>query len=1127
MSVDISKLPPPPTQVEGPPRRQAGEVDISSLPLPPPSISNLPPPPPEAMDPDYAAVRGTINRSFWAAPLIDTEEVSRKESDAIARAKGIDPNVLWDLSVEAGALRAGDRDVAGEVLSSAGRGVGLNIPQFIAKKSIDDPKLREAFDEMQDLADAKRSFARGIAENIIPTGAAAKLLTRGGKEAAEQVAKRTLTKQAVEGAGIGAVAGVGRSKEGQELEAAGVGAGAGALLGFGIGKLTKPAGVSREADEIITETNKQLADIDTAVNKQLSDTADTEQLIEQAILSGRKLNKEEAIQVVEQVEGKDAVRKLLEPSTEALSKYKEQAGSGDLLLVGRANDIIKSRAKRLAEEVAGAAVPSKSVSETLQKYVASNEGGIDQLREVYGRVRYKELANRYITDRGIRLAGQEDTLAGRISRAIQDNQFVLDRIDDRMGTTTGRALSLASNSFNKSTNARTAARIAEQELFNKAKRLGIARNETKLEEIYDAVQDAAMGNTSKLEQLDTKQLQLWSAFSDHFKKQLDYFNTQVAREGGEGVTNFSIKPVGNKEFYLPKYMVTIPETLARVAGKEQQVIYQARTQLGKQVTNISELSADDLARLPAAKELQQASKFLLDTEATSPQELSKAIQEMKSTSRSNRQRLGTRAQSLLERHDIDVPKFLQERNLFKLADRYNSNMTRHAFMRNHIANLHKQADVLDSLGANADAAYVRRIANDYVGNPAGSLSDAMAKGSTQLEIQMLAAIEKAGGPDTLRGKSLQVVHGLAEAMLFSQRNIYPNVLGWSPRAAIQNLTSTVTKLYPELGLTPYGSATMLRAAMYTSMNRKALLNRARTELGTIPAEFIRQGQEYLLEGINASSPIRLTTKAIDAINKVGMSAFQKSEEMNRILTLGAADIMASDLTKGSTAAIRALNKFPLSIRKQVAAAGNNTKAISDILARHLNDKTAYNYNRLSMSEFGRWVGPFFSIFTKWPTATAGDIMYTLQRGNGLKDAARVGEKYIAPLILLQLADVLLSGEGLDFSTDETSDRSRRLLGRYGLSQSAPIGSLAAIGSGEIFSPPIADIVTQGIVAPIVEGSDDKALRAFSNAIGQFVPGMGLVRGITDDLVTIVTGERPEGKHFLERTASGIEEITRK
>ena len=96
--------------------------------------------------------------------------------------------------------------------------------------------------------------------------------------------------------------------------------------------------------------------------------------------------------------------------------------------------------------------------------------------------------------------------------------------------------------------------------------------------------------------------------------------------------------------------------------------------------------------------------------------------------------------------------------------------------------------------------------------------------------------------------------------------------------------------------------------------------------------------------------------------------------------------------------------------------------------------------------------------------------------------------------------------------DEMSDVDKKLYGSKGLPQASPLGAIPAMLTGEMFSPPAVasaiDLMKAGF-----DGNSDKLMRQLGTATLNFGPGSGVVRFITDDMVTYIEGERHEGNFF--------------
>jgi hypothetical protein len=129
------------------------------------------------------------------------------------------------------------------------------------------------------------------------------------------------------------------------------------------------------------------------------------------------------------------------------------------------------------------------------------------------------------------------------------------------------------------------------------------------------------------------------------------------------------------------------------------------------------------------------------------------------------------------------------------------------------------------------------------------------------------------------------------------------------------------------------------------------------------------------------------------------------------------------------------------------------------------------------------------------------------RDKGLwKGSIRNAEKYVMPWLLLQTFDNLVIGERVG---EELDDRKKLLVGKYGLSSSAPIGTVRSILAGDFLTPPAIDALLTGTVRPILDGDPERLADSLQRSLTGFTPGYVLYRFLGTDLPTYVTGEKPE------------------
>jgi hypothetical protein len=361
------------------------------------------------------------------------------------------------------------------------------------------------------------------------------------------------------------------------------------------------------------------------------------------------------------------------------------------------------------------------------------------------------------------------------------------------------------------------------------------------------------------------------------------------------------------------------------------------------------------------------------------------------------------------------------------------------------------------------------------------------------------------------------------------RNLYPNVLGFNIKSGIQHVITGFTRLAPELG-TKYGYATVLRASYKVALNFREYSQLAE-KMGNRPAEFMRNGEAALAEGMYRSKAMNWALDKYNSMAKVAMFMIEHSVRANRAVAVASGEIMAHDIAAGSKLALNSLSKFPRSLQQEILtnpgdAAGNSIK-----LGRYLNDTTMFNFNRASMSELGREMGPIFAQFSTWPTNIFGELAYTYRSKGAVSGTMRNLERLVVPWALLSVANLGIGMRYKDHSLmvadpDSLSDRMRKTIGSGGFAAMAPVHAMTGFINGELFSPPVVHLITQAGTAAI-NRNPREAGKLLDSVLSTNMPGAGPLRFMTDDMVTYITGHRPEGTNFIERTQAGARIINRK
>lgn len=361
---------------------------------------------------------------------------------------------------------------------------------------------------------------------------------------------------------------------------------------------------------------------------------------------------------------------------------------------------------------------------------------------------------------------------------------------------------------------------------------------------------------------------------------------------------------------------------------------------------------------------------------------------------------------------------------------------------------------------------------------------------------------------------------MPELMANIQYNIYPNVLGMNPRAHLSQLLQTWAKNAPEIGGT-YGYSLTGKSFLHAvfalrSAGSRELYDKV-AQYGLEPKSFVREASESVADSMERYILFNTGAKAIRKAADIFMYTYGKMDTFNRGVTLYMAEKLTEDLNNGVKGAIDAVSKMPISVRRELVRRKGNLKEQAFLLAQHLNSTTQYNYNRPSMSELGVILGPLFSTFTKWPLATAGDIIADLRTKGIVGGGLRTVEKYGVTLLLASMMDnairYSLSGE-LDVGGDfkDYDDAVKKIVGTGGLTTMAPGYSVAALFPKDreksFFTPPVVDAFYSGILTPMMTGDTEKMAEQGARVAKTFIPGAFVYRFVTEDIPFYVTGEIP-------------------
>lgn len=1142
--IDISDLPPPPaTQT-----MQAADVDISDLPPPPGAdISDLPTPPNASLPPPPPATPGlkryqelTKERNEYGlgdlvrpkaiaarGGIFSTKTTPQADLEALAEGIGVDKEAAVALGPLLGAVPPLDEmtlskgiDVAASRLNYA---LG-NIPQFLAKKiATDDPKIRQFIDEARELAEGRMGAVEFLGENFIPIGKLVGMAT-GAQKLSKSAYLTSRAGQVVEATAGGAAMGLAGSKEGEELQGAATGAGLGGLLGgiaTAIGKKRQAKDIDSVTQEISdTFFKNNEANISKVTEEAYAKVAKSTEAMAEHIVDNKQLTPEEAKFIVdEQVKPDTAelIKKKLQDDYQATRPKEERSlpipeeVMDDLAI---ANEVIRQRKKQFAQDIQSD-VPGfrddaamKADPETIIDRARAL--GSDYLKDEFRRKMAIEVGEGALDRLNLKIGPGSFSTGKTAVNAIGDRQFGFIVADERTGSKTYQKFLDFMENRNLFTAEKHDWETRLNAMYASAKKAGL-KKEVRSE--VDTPLFRAL-DTEDLTGLSPEQLKV----ADDVR---DFFDTMRWRDNTIQGRNITPLNIAKKEkFGLPHMTVDPVETNVRITNKLAEV----ESLVGdlKQVTTPGEFFRLSNS-VPALDELRRGVDLYVDRPVQTGEQLLAAIKQVTSGGGSVA-KLQTTASTVFQRKDA-IPDFLREKDLFKLMSRYAESTMRNIYYRNILQGMLKEATFLDKVGAKPEAEFVRRFVADNLGIREFS----MARLGNEARLAFAKSTDKVLErfiPDPTKRK--EVVNGLRLAPELAanlQYNIYANVLALNPRAHFAQMTQVLFKGAPELGGV-YGYETAIKSMMEVMLNWKKLGVRIDevAEKGLEPKAFLREASESVANAAEHTLLYNVPAKALRAMADASMWTYGKLNTINIATTRVMASRMLDDVAAGNKAAFKAISKMPTSVRRMLIENKGNRAEQQRALEMYLTSVTQYQYNRAAMSELGVVAGPFFSTFTKWPLATAGDIASEIRMKGIVGGLPRVVEKYAVTWMLAAAIDVaiyrLFTGEwDSDPEMKEIGDRAKLILGSGGMRSMAPIesvgGLLKSAGLGEqrpsdkgMFTPPVVDALFNQVLRPAFDGDTEGLARGGMKTLSTFAPGGFLHRIMLQDLPTYVTGERP-------------------
>jgi len=1073
---------------------------------------------------------------FWNA-IGKGKRTSDADVKAIAEKYEVDYNELRKIAPYLMAIpeERSAADVAKQAAGYVGEFLG-GIPQFLLKKSYEDPKFREAIDDLRELGEERMGLAEWTAVNILPaavTGAAA-LGAKGAlttaEEAAKVAAKTSLKKEVAKGAAVGAAFGLGGSKENEEALSAAVGA----TIGGAASALadTAPKAYSKikktffgDSDEAVKaadpETQKMVlqyaknneADITAAVEPLYQSVKKNEDILKEATIFDKTVEPEDMSRIVQEAMNpaekelaiealKSRYLKTLPAEARKDAVIPEEITSDALVF----RQYIETRKALFAEKLAKdfpdlkAPITNPETGKTRPAGIKdilrqARRLGDDELRDRWDDEVLSNLTMDALEAQRIKFADNSKVWT-TIANFFGGKQFGFKVIDEKTGVDSLQDF----YSVNRNTNLITSERQRWRS-FDKANPTGtISGIYRAAKGVPNFIREATKADGNKyytaLAARDPAVRQAaFDALTEGEKQILSYITkfSDAIRERANTVKGIDINPLGipkREDFGISNQTVKPTEYIIRLKSK----LRDAEADVGPLAQLNQEQLADAIKGNAALRDYVDGLRLLDDKLITesmvSGRDLLIAAKFL-TEGQGRNTKLYRVAGTALARRDM-IPEFLLDTNLFRVMDRYMDTTLRNVYTRRPLERLAAKAKVLKARGAETEAAFIERFIQDHYGVRAWSGSKLYNEGVVAVAGQIEEAAKRFNWSREKTESYQAAARFIPEAIASLQYNIYPNVLGMNGKSHITNLMQSLTKAAPELGGL-YGYKNISKAFTTVPFQWNRLRDKVK-KLGLQPDTYIREYSSAMEDGLGRSTAWQYTKEQYQNFVKAWMWTYEKVEDYNRAAVVNMAERMARDLKAGDKGALRSLNKMPLSVRRAYIKAGDNLEAQERVLADHINNATSYNYNRASLAEVGVHLGPFFSTFLKWPTETVGDILADM-RIKGVKGSTpRLLEKYAATWALLNAIDSTIywatEDEAKLFPSFKEADQQLKYwIGSGGLRTGAPIVSLAPLVPGtepgkqekNPFTPAIVATLWDGILAPawnltaaIVSGEDTEA-----------------------------------------------------
>lgn len=697
--------------------------------------------------------------------------------------------------------------------------------------------------------------------------------------------------------------------------------------------------------------------------------------------------------------------------------------------------------------------------------------GIEFAKNTYRQMKRAEAGSEVLGE----VLSPRDNFTKKAIKFYKDAKYVYRDIDDKYGTSTEAILDEVSDSYNKylskmlkSHNAATKAASASKGIDNDI--------------LYEALDNKKAYLSLGAE--DKVKVDAWRKFFDE--------QANEARKIGLGLEK--------RQHYVPHHLKSAPELSAIMTKK--------KTDLENKFfggNKIETLSSEQLKpifsskdRTPEIVEWIKAVKILTGETLNNKRALNNALFKLDNADELHNS-LMTRTGAVLKRKG-KMPKFIRETDVRKLAQNWSQSVLRHASMRDKIIELKAQGLMLRQSGDLDASNYILNHVADIAGVRRGSGASASAQARRRFVSSML---KKSDATDNkLLKAGYKTAAKIPDAVVYMGHQMYPYYLGMRIDAPLRNLTQPILLSAPTLA-NPKNISYGYRLALKGQLDAVADIAKGRNivkglrEKGMMPPTFTGEAVDWtrngVRQGLRDMDAKDISKSTLETLNDLAMKLYTASDTHNRVVTASMGRKAAKDMWEGivlnnktadAKAAIRLYNQLPNAYKNRVQKAikAKDPEMLEDTINRWLLSTTQFNYNKVSMNEFGRFLGSWFAMFSKWPASISGDVIRQLGKmkvkGERANATMQLGLKYMAPLVGFGY----LNGY-LENNVDE--ELKKTIFGHDTMTW-APASSVIPLTQMEI-RPPLLQRPLNA-VEQIMKGNPDKAGKELFNSAASAIPG---------------------------------------